>query len=80
MNYTTEIRKAVARQVMAMLENDVINENGWEPFEGWCSDGEVFDSMNEETGEDFVNGCMNLAREIAPMVDAIHAKLADTEF
>lgn len=79
MNYKTKIRKAVAEQIVAMLDNDVINENGFEPFEVWCNDGEVFANMDEEAGADFVNGCMNLARELAPMVDAIYANLANDE-
>lgn len=79
MIYTTEMKKAIAEQIAAMLDNDVINENGFEPFEVWCNDGEVFSNMDEEEGADFVNGCMNLVRELAPMVDAIHANLADDE-
>lgn len=79
MNYTTEMRKAVAEQIAAMLDNDVINENGFEPFEVWCNDGEVFANMDEESGADFVNGCMNLVHELAPMVNAIHANLAEDE-
>lgn len=79
-SYSNEIKKAVAEQIMAMLDNDVINENGFEPFEVWCNGGEVFANMDEEAGADFVNGCMNLVRELAPMVDAIHARLANDEF
>ena len=79
MEYTNEMKKAVAGQIAAMFENDVINENGFEPFEVWCNDGEVFAYMDEEEGADFINGCMNLVRELAPMVDAIHANLADDE-
>lgn len=45
----TEIRKAVTQQIINMLENDIINENGGESFVGWLEDGEVFrlNGMNE---------------------------------
>lgn len=80
MEYTNEMKKAVAGQIVAMLENDVINENGFESFTTWCEDGEVFANMEEDAGGNFVDGCMSLARELEPMIDAIHARLANDEF
>lgn len=76
MNYTTDMKKAVAEQIAAMFINDVLNENGYEPFVGWCEGGEVFATEDS----DFANGCTALMRELAPMVDAIHAQLSDSEF
>ena len=38
----TEIKIAVAEQIINMLENDIINKNGGESFLGWLGDGEVF--------------------------------------
>ena len=35
-------RKAVVEQVIAMLDNNVLADNGFEQFSGWCEDGEVF--------------------------------------
>lgn len=37
-----EIRNAVTQQIINMLENDILNENGGESFVGWLEDGEVF--------------------------------------
>lgn len=43
---TNEVRKVavlmVTQQLINMLENDICRQNGIEPFEGWCADGEVF--------------------------------------
>ena len=38
----TEIRNAVTQQIINMLENDILSENGGESFVGWLEDGEVF--------------------------------------
>lgn len=45
-----KIIKKVAGQIQCYIENDIINENGLEPFSGWCAEGEVFedDDMSEE--------------------------------
>lgn len=58
----TEIRNAVAQQIINMLENDILNENGGESFVGWLGDGEVFrlNGMNECD----VCAAMNLAKSI----------------
>ena len=37
-----EIRNAVTQQIINMLENDILSENGGESFVGWLEDGEVF--------------------------------------
>jgi len=44
-----EIKNAVTQQIINMLENDILNENGGESFVGWLEDGEVFrlNGMNE---------------------------------
>lgn len=58
----TEIRNAVAQQIINMLENDILNENGGESFVGWLGDGEVFrlHGMNEYD----IAVAMNLAKSI----------------
>lgn len=79
MNYTKDMKKAVAGQIAAMLINDVLGENGYEPFEGWCENGEAFATEDGSENGDFVNGCTALMQELAPMVDAIHERLTDSE-
>ena len=58
----TEIRNAVAQQIINMLENDILNENGGESFVGWLEDGEVF-RLNGMT-EYEVAIAMSLAKSI----------------
>lgn len=59
--------KAVTGQLVNMLINDVINNNGIEGFEGWCADGEVFEDLHGEYFEE----AMRLVKEIAPIVDTL---------
>ena len=58
----TEIKIAVAQQIINMLENDIINENGGESFLGWLADGEVF-RLNGMSEEDTLRA-VNLAKSI----------------
>ena len=58
----TEIRNAVTQQIINMLENDILNENGGESFVGWLEDGEVF-RLNGMT-EYEVAVAMSLAKSI----------------
>lgn len=58
--------KAVTGQLVNMLVNDVINDNGIEGFEGWCADGEVYE---DELHGEYLEEAMRLTREIAPTVD-----------
>ena len=58
--------KAVANEIENMMYNDINEGNGIEGFEGWCAGGEVF----EESGLD-VEECMQLVREVAPLVDEL---------
>lgn len=57
-----EIKNAVTQQIINMLENDILNENGGESFVGWLEDGEVF-RLNGMT-EYEVAVAMNLAKYI----------------
>jgi len=57
--------KAVTNQLINMMYNDIIEENGIEGFEGWCADGEVFDTLPEEYFDD----AMRLMKQVAPLVD-----------
>lgn len=57
-----EIRNAVTQQIINLLENDILNENGGESFVGWLEDGEVF-RLNGMT-EYEVAVAMSLAKSI----------------
>ena len=58
---------AVAGQIINMMYNDILRENGVECLEAWCADGEVFvlNDMSEQDADE----CMELVREVAPIVD-----------
>ena len=64
-----EVRQAVAEQLINMIENNIIEENGGESFVGWCQDGEVFELQGLK--QENVAKCMALVEKIAPMVDDI---------
>lgn len=65
----TEIKIAVAQQIINMLENDIINEDGGESFVGWLGDGEVF-RFNGMSEEDILRA-VNLAKSIDDEVTSI---------
>lgn len=58
---------AVTQVLIAMLENNIISDNGVEGFEGWCEDGDVFD-------EDSHDKCVELMHKVAPLVDELTYK------
>lgn len=59
--------KAVTGQLVNMLVNDILNNNGLEGFKGWCADGEVFEDLHGE----YFKEAMRLVEEIAPIVDTL---------
>ena len=67
-----KIKKAVIAQIINMFVNDIINENGTEPFIGWCADGEVYEFLGDE---DKIQKAMELTEKIANDVDNIVYKL-----
>ena len=58
--------RAVTEQVINMLENSIVFDNGTESFEGWCEDGDIFAEHPTYQEE-----CIKLMREVAPIVDQL---------
>ena len=58
--------RAVANQLINMLTNNILEDNGTETFEGWCEDGEVFNDHPAYKEE-----CVALMKEVAPLVDEL---------
>ena len=56
-----EVIKNVIEQVIAMLGNDILAENGLESFEGWCENGDIFETNRNEH--------IAVMKRIAPAVD-----------
>ena len=73
--YSKKAKIMVAEQIVGMIENNVLNENGGESFIGWLEDGDVFYNADCYTDEE-INEAMKLAHEIAPLVDELSWKLA----
>ena len=69
---------AVAGQIVSMIENNVIEGNGIEPFDGWCEDGGVF--INNGGDEVFANECMELVKKVSPIVDKLSEYLNPHQF
>lgn len=74
MEYKKQIALAVVEQFMNMLQNDVIEGNRFESFEGWLADGEVFELNGMEDID--VKVAMMYAKELADDIDALHWKFA----
>lgn len=64
-------KKAVSGQIVNMIINNIINENGNESFEGWCEDGVVFDTAYPNSTKEFREECEKLMKEVAPLVDKL---------
>lgn len=58
---------AVTQVLIAMLENNIISDNGVEGFVGWCEDGDIFDEDSHEK-------CVELMRKVAPLIDELTYK------
>lgn len=58
--------KAVTQQVINMLTNSVIEDNGTESFEGWCENGDAFNLHGA-----YLEEAVKLMKEVAPIVDQL---------
>lgn len=63
--FSNEAKKAVAIQVIALLENSILDENGPQSFSVWCEDGAVFDD------EDCAEECKELMELMESRVEAV---------
>lgn len=66
MEQKNEIVKDVVEQVVNMLLNNVIEDNGTECFECWCEDGAVFGDEDVD-----ISAQVAIMRKLAPYVDAL---------
>lgn len=70
----TDARLAVAEMIIGQLENNVLQENGFESFEGWCDNGEVFENF-PDLDKDEREKAVSIMHTIAPDVDQIGMQL-----
>lgn len=59
----------VAEQIINMLVNNVLHDNGTESFEGWCEGGDVF--FYGDVTEQEVEAATGLLKKVAPVVDEL---------
>ena len=64
-----EIRKLVVEQIIAMWQNNILNENGFEEFVGWLEDGDVF--FNMWMSDEDINEIMEFVHRIQNQVDEL---------
>ena len=57
----------VTEQLINMLTNNIVEDNGTESFECWCENGTVFEKLNGKYHEEAVA----LMKEVAPIVDGL---------
>ena len=75
--YSRAAKKMVAEQIIGMLDNDILAENGMESFMGWVEDGDTFYvSYEDEYTEEQIGEAIKLAREITDDLDNVLWKLA----
>lgn len=74
MEYKKKIFIAVVEQFLNMIQNDIVEDNGFEGFLGWLEDGEVFRLNGMDEGDVLV--AMMYAKMLADDIDALHWKLA----
>ena len=82
--YSEKVKKMVAEQIIGMFENNVLGECGMESFMGWIEDGDAFYNLAMFSTEDTytdeeIEQAIQLAKEIAPMVDEVSWKLNTSE-
>lgn len=70
----TDARQAVAEMIIGQLENNVLQENGFESFEVWCDNGEVFENF-PNLDKDEQEKAVSIMHTIAPDVDQIGMQL-----
>lgn len=66
MEFSKETKQKVTEQIINMLTNNILEEQGGETFEGWCEDGEVFD-WDED--------CIALMKKVSTFVDSLSWEL-----
>lgn len=64
--FSREVYKDVTEQIINMLTNDIIEENGTESFLGWLENGEVF--ANNGLSDEEVDERMKLANKVNELV------------
>ncbi len=73
--YSKKAKIMVAEQIINMLDNNVLQNNGYESFKGWLEDGEVFCNNESYTDAEVVEA-MKLVDNVADLVDDLAWRLS----
>lgn len=65
------IKKRVCGQILNMLENNIMCDNGNEHFLDWCENGDVFRDSYPNESEEVYKEMEELMRKVAPLVDEL---------
>ena len=69
----TDIKKLIAGEIVQMFSNNIMNEEGFEPFMCWLEDGDIFKDMGMSLEDQ--NRAMAIARRISEELDHIGVQL-----
>lgn len=61
-------KQEIGYQIVSMYNNN-LDSFDHESFESWCEDGKVFKNMG--LPDDVCDECINLMREVAPLIDEV---------
>ena len=67
----SKVKKAVTEQIISMLTNNILNDNGNESFEGWCEDGDVFRYSYPDESAEFYTECIREMKVVASIIDRL---------
>lgn len=73
--YSEKAKIMVAEQIINMLDNNVLQNNGYESFKGWLEDGDVFYNDDRYTDAE-VAEAMKLVDNVAALVDDLAWRLS----
>ena len=64
-------QEIITSQIINMLENNIMNDNGNESFIGWCENGDIFRDAHPNHSEEFYQELEMLMKNVAPIVDKL---------
>lgn len=70
MQYTEKVRKMVAGQVIALLDNTVLQNYDGESFMSWLENGELYSNTYEATEEE-IKSATELSKKVSELVDLL---------
>ena len=70
MQYTDKVRKMVAGQVIALLDNTILQNYDGESFMSWLENGKLYSNTYEATEEE-IEAATELSKKVSESVDLL---------